>query len=201
MFKRLLLIGATAWLAMPTIANAHSVTQTHFLDSGKPYAPYEFLIGDWYSKIGNQNVLIHQQFKWGPGKSYITYASYLVLPGKPEQLHFEGMMVWNGKSKALDFLFVLQPGSGAQERGTVTAQADGTIVRDIALTASDADLDHFRQTFRKSAGGKVLTSMMELTEKGWKLDPPGEIVMEKALPGTSSAAGGFTAERQSPRSK
>lgn len=180
MFKRLVLIGAAAWFAEPTIANAHSVTQTHFLETAKPYAPYEFLIGDWYSKLATQNVVIHQQFRWGPGKSYITYASYLALPGKPEQLHFEGMMIWNAKSNALDFLFALQPGSGAQEKGTVIAQPDGTIVRDIAMTASDADLDHFRQTFRKAAGGKVLTSMMEQTTKGWKLDPPGEIVMEKA---------------------
>ena len=180
MFKRLVLIGLAGCLAAPTIANAHSVTQTHFLETARPYAPYEFLIGDWYSKLASQSVVIHQQFKWGPGKSYITYASYLVLPGKPEQLHFEGMMVWDGKSKALDFLFALQPGSGAQEKGTVTVQADGTIVRDIAMTASDADLDHFRQTFRKIPGGKVITSMMEETVKGWKLDAPGEIVMEKA---------------------
>ena len=181
-------MSAAAWLVAPAIANAHSVTQTHFLEVAKPYAPYEFLIGDWYSKLGNQGVVIHQQFKWGPAKSYITYASYLALPGKPEQLHFEGMMVWDGKSKALDFLFALQPGSGAQEKGTVTAQADGTIVRDIAMTASDADVDHFRQTFRKAAGGRVLTSMMERTAKGWKLDPPGEIVMEKA-PSTADPIG------------
>jgi hypothetical protein len=107
MFKRLILIGTAAWLAGPTIANAHSVTQTHFLETAKPYAPYEFLIGDWYSRLATQNVVIHQQFKWGPDRSYITYASYLVVPGKPEQLHFEGMMVWDGKSKALDFLFAL----------------------------------------------------------------------------------------------
>ena len=182
MFKKMVLMGATAGLFVPAIASAHSVTQTHFLEIGKPYAPYEFLIGDWYSKLASQNVVIHQQFKWGPGKSYITYASYLVLPGKPEQLHFEGMMVWNGKSKVLDFLFTLQPGSGAQEKGTIRAEADGTIVRDIAMTSSDADVDYFRQTFRKTAGGKVLTSMMEKTAKGWKLDAPGEIPMEQAPP-------------------
>jgi hypothetical protein len=179
MFKTLALMGAAACLVAPAIANAHSVTQTHFLETAKPYAPYEFLIGDWYSKLASQGVVIHQQFKWGPDKSYITYASYLAMPGKPEQLHFEGMMVWDGKSKGLDFLFALQPGSGAQEKGTVTAQGDGTIVREIAMTSSDADLDHFRQTFRKAPGGKVLTSMMEKTANGWKLDPPGEIVMER----------------------
>lgn len=180
MFKPLNLIGIAAFLAVPTIAKAHSVTQTHFLEKAKPYAPFEFLIGDWYSRLATQNVSIHQEFKWGPAKSYITYASYLVVPGQPEQLHFTGMMVWNGQSKALDFLFVLQPGSGAQEKGAVVVQPDGSVVRQIALTAADADLDHFRQTFRKAAAGKVITSMMERTANGWKLQPPGEIVIEKA---------------------
>lgn len=188
MFKRLLLIHAAALLATPTIASAHSVTQTHFLETAKPYAPYEFLIGDWYSKLAAQDMVIHQQFTWGPGKSYIVYASYLVLPGKPERLHFTGMMVWNGKSKALDFLFSLQPGSGAQEKGIVTVQPDGSILREIAMTAPDGDLDRFRQVFRKLAGGKVVTSMMEQSETGWKLDPPGEIVMEKAPNGAQSAS-------------
>lgn len=190
MFERLVLIGVVGCLSATTIANAHSVPQTHFLETAKPYAPYEFLIGDWYSKLASQNVVIHQQFKWGPGHSYITYASYLVLPGKPEQLHFEGMMVWNGKSKALDFLFSLQPGSGAQEKGTVIAQPDGTIVREIEVTTSDADLDRFRQTFRKISVGKVITSMMEQTAKGWTLDPPGEIMMEKASPGIEPTSTG-----------
>lgn len=181
MINKLLLTGAAAaaWLAMPTLASAHSVAQTHFLETAKPYAPYEFLIGDWYSKLTGSDMAIHQQFKWGPGKSYITYATYMVLPGKPEQLHFEGMMVWNGASKALDFLFVVQPGSGAQEKGTVLAQPDGSIVRNVEMTDDDGDKSHFRQTFRRSEGGKVITTMMEETATGWKLDAPGEIVMEQ----------------------
>ena len=186
MSKLLSFIGAAVLLAAPTIADAHSVAQTHFLETAKPYAPYEFLIGDWYSKLAGQDMVIHQQFKWGPAKSYIVYASYLVLPGKPELLHFEGMMVWDGKSKALDFLFALQPGSGAQEKGTVAVQGDGSIVREVAMTAPDGDLDHFRQTFRKADDGKVITSMMEQTPTGWKLDPPGEIAMEKSPSGSES---------------
>jgi hypothetical protein len=188
MIKRLSLIAAAALLTAPTIADAHAVAQTHFLETAKPYAPYEFLIGDWYSKLAGQEMMIHQQFKWGPGKSYIVYASYLVLPGKPEQLHFEGMMVWDGKTKALDFLFAVQPGSGAQEKGTVAVQPDGSILREVAMTTYDGDIGHFRQTFHKSDVGKVVTSMMEQTAAGWKLEPPGEIVMEKAPNGAKPAS-------------
>jgi hypothetical protein len=188
MIKRLLLIGAAAWLMAPTIASAHSVAETRFLEMAKPYAPYEFLIGDWYSKLAGQDMMIHQQFKWGPGKSYIVYASYLVPAGKPEQLHFEGMMVWNGKSKALDFLFAVQPGSGAQEKGTVSVQSDGSIVRDVQMTDDDGDIDHFRQIFRKLPLGKVVTSVMEQTATGWKSSPPGEIVMERTSATSVSAS-------------
>ena len=180
MINRLLLLGAGAWLAAQSLATAHTIAQTHFLETAQPYAPYEFLIGDWYSKVANQDMVIHQQFKWGPGKSYIIYATYLVLPGKPEQLHFEGMMVWDGKSKALDFLFAVQPGSGAEEKGTVVADADGSVVRDVEMVDGDGDArDHFRQTFRKLLDGKVATSEMHQTAKGWESSPPGEIVMEK----------------------
>ena len=59
-----------------------------------------------------------------------------------------------GNPRALDFLFAVQPGSGAQEKGTVKAQADGTIVRDVEMTDDDGDRDHFRQTF-KILGEKV----------------------------------------------
>jgi hypothetical protein len=186
MFKRLSLIGAAASFAIPSVANAHSVPSTHFLETAKPYAPYEMLIGDWYTKLADQHATIHQRFKWGPGKSYILYSTYMIAEGHPEQLHFEGMMVWNGKSKALDFLFVLQPGSGAEEKGSVKAQADGTIVREVEMTDDDGDLEHFRQTFRSAAGGKLVTSMSRQTAKGWVTDAPGEIVMEKQRAGSAT---------------
>jgi len=182
-FKQIFLVGAAACLLAPTIANAHSVAGTHFLETAKPYAPYEMLIGDWYTRLADQHAVIHQQFKWGPGKSYIVYSTYMIAQGKPEQLHFEGMMVWNGKTKALDFLFVLQPGSGAEEKGSVMARRDGTVVREIEMTDDDGDLEHFRQTFRRAASDKMVTSMSRQTAKGWVTDPPGEIVMERAPAG------------------
>jgi len=186
MFKQIILFGAATSLVVPMIANAHSVARTHFLETAKPYAPYDRLMGDWYTKLADQHATIHQQFKWGPGKSYIIYSTYMVADGKPEQLHFQGMMVWNGKTKALDFLFVLQPGSGAQEKGTVTALKDGTIVREVEMTDDDGDLEHFRQTFRSVSGGKLTTSMSRQTAKGWVIDPPGDIVMEKLPTGSAT---------------
>ena len=97
-------------------------------------------------------------------------------------------MVWNGKSKKLDFLFAVQPGSGDQEKGTVEVQADGSIVRTVELTGADADRDQLRQIFRKLRDGKVTTSVMEQTVQGWTMNPPGEIVMDRAAPAEVATA-------------
>jgi len=63
------------------------------------------------------------------------------------------------------------------------ARRDGTIVREIEMTDDDGDLEHFRQTFRRAASDKLVTSMSRQTAKGWVTDPPGEIVMERAPAG------------------
>jgi hypothetical protein len=179
MFKRLLLIGTAACLVAPAPAAAHAVPPSQYLETAKPYAPYEFLIGDWYSKVPGENLTLHQQFRWGPQHAYMVYSTYLALPDKPEQLHFEGMMVWNGKSKALDFLFAVQPPSGAEEKGTVSVQADGSVVREVEMTQANGQGERFRQTFRKGAGSSVVTSMTRLTDKGWQTSPPGDVVMAR----------------------
>jgi hypothetical protein len=179
MFKQLLSIGAAAGLVLSSSARAHEVAPSHFLETAKPYAPYEFLIGNWFSKIPGQPLTIRQQFSWGPDKAYIIYSTYMALPGKPEQLHFEGMMVWNGKSKALDFLFAVQPPSGAEEKGTVSLQHDGSVLREVEMTDSGGKSERYRQTFRKGDGGKVVTNMAEQTAQGWQVQPPGDLVMER----------------------
>jgi hypothetical protein len=179
MFKQLLTIGGAACLVASASANAHEVAPSRYLETAKPYAPYEFLIGDWYSKIPGQPMTIHQRFSWGPDRAYITYSAYLVMPGKPEQLHFEGMMVFDGKAKALDFLFALQPPSGAEEKGTVSVQPDGSVLREVEMTDSGGKGERYRQTFRKGDGGTVITSMAEQTAKGWEVQPPGDLVMER----------------------
>jgi len=179
MFKELSFIVGAAALVAATGAQAHAVPPSRFLETAKPYAPYEFLIGDWYSKVPGENLTLHQQFRWGPGNAYIMYSTYLVAPGQPEQLHFEGLMVWNGKSKALDFLFAVQPPSGAEEKGTVTAGSDGTVVREVEMTDSSGKAEHFRQTFRKGDAGTVVTSLTQQTAKGWQASGPGDLVMER----------------------
>ena len=179
MFKQLLVIGAAAALVASSAAGAHEVAPSHFLETAKPYAPYEFLIGDWYSSIPGQPMTIHQQFRWGPDKAYIVYSTYMDVAGRPEQLHFEGMMVWNGKAKALDFLSAVQPPSGAEEKGTVSLEPDGSIVREVEMTDSSGKGERYRQTFRKAVDGKVVTNMAEQTAKGWEVQPPGDLVMER----------------------
>ena len=178
MFNRILLVAATAALTA-TAASAHPVAPSHFLETAKPYAPYEFLNGDWYTKPKGEDMTIHQQFKWGPGQSYITYATYMSMPGKPEHLHFEGMMVWNGKAKALDFLFAVEPGTGVEEKGTVTAQADGSVVRQVEMTDGTGKPGRFRQVWKRGADGTVVTTLSEQTAKGWQTQPPGDLVMTK----------------------
>ena len=179
MLKPLVVISGAAALVASAEATGHPVEPSQFVATEKPYAPYEFLIGDWSSRLESDKVTIRQQFKWGPDHSYINYATYMTPDGHPEELHFEGMMVWNGKSKALDFLFAVAPGSGVEEKGTVTAQSDGAVVRDVELTDAAGKSGRFRQTFRKGADGTIVTSVMRQTEKGWETSPPGEIVMAR----------------------
>lgn len=180
MFKRLMFIGA-ATVFVATSTGAHPASPSGFLDHSNPYAPFEFLIGDWVSSVKGEEMTVHQQFRWGPSKSYISYATYIALPGKPEQLHFEGPMVWNGKTHALDFLFVVDPGSGVQEKGTVRREADGSVIRDVQFTDSRGRTGHFRQTFRRNASD-VITRVMRETEKGWVTSPPGDLVMTRQSP-------------------
>jgi len=135
------------------------------------YAPYEFLIGDWISNSGGTR--LRQSFSWGPARSYIRYSTYMQRPGSAEQLHFDGIMLWNGKSRALDFLFAVEPGSGIQEKGTVTAIPGQPIVREVELTAKNGSVSYFRQTFQRTGPQTVVTSLMSRTETGWQPNFPG----------------------------
>lgn len=143
-----------------------------------PYSPFEFLIGDWYSKAGPET--IHQRLRYGPDRSYIQYSTFTGPTGRPEKLHFEGIMVWNGKTNVLDYVFAVEPGSGVQEKGTVRAESDGSVVREVEFTGAKGEVAHFRQKFWRT-DGNVLTSLMRQTATGWELNFPGsdKIAMER----------------------
>jgi hypothetical protein len=180
--NKLLLAAAVILVASP--AAAHSVVQTHAVSTTKPYAPYEFLVGDWYTKLPQENAIIHQQFGWGPGKASMTYSTFIDMAGQPEHLHFGGVMVWNGKSHALDYLFAVEPDSGVQEKGTITGQPDGSIVRQVEATYPDGRVTQNRQTFRKLADGTVATDLLDRKPSGWVSSMPGgqPIIMSRTRP-------------------
>jgi hypothetical protein len=77
-----------------------------------PYAPYEFLIGEWNiaPDSGGPSVAV-ARFRWGPNHSYIWYAGSLLANGE-ERPHFEGLLVWNGVHRNLDMLLALDLESG-----------------------------------------------------------------------------------------
>lgn len=167
-------IGLIA-LAGPAIAQ-HSSSPTPLqvvplTEANNPYRPYEFLIGDWVSQEGSST--LRQSFRWGPQRAYMIYSTYMQQPGSAERLHFEGMMVWNGKSKMLDFLFAVEPGSWILERGTIHAEADGTIIRDTDLIAPSGTVTVFRQTISRVDADNAFTSLMTLRDGKWQPNFPG----------------------------
>src|SRR5215210_3196884 len=145
-----------------------------------PYTAYDFLIGDWYSKpAGGPDLAIHQNFKWGPKKSYIFYTTLTSVNGGPEAVHFEGMAVWNGKTNNLDYVVTSEPGSGAQEQGTMHAETDGSIVREVLLTRPDGQTAQFRQRFWRTPDGNVATSLMRKIPTGGEPNFPGSEKIER----------------------
>lgn len=183
MRKMLLIIGSAAALVAPPSAGAHVVPTSKFLETTKPYAPYEFLIGDWYTKMPQENAVVHQQFGWGPGKATINYATFVVMPGQPEHMHFGGTMIWNPGSKALDYIFAVEPGSGVEERGMISPQADGSVVRDVEALYPNGKVMRSRQIFRRAANGAVSTDVQVETPKGWvSALPRGPMVMTRQAP-------------------
>jgi hypothetical protein len=138
-----------------------------------PYTAYEFLIGDWYTKPnGGPDVRIHQQFSWGTEKGSIKYTTLTNVGTAPEAVHFEGLLVWNGATKDVDYIIVTEPGSGGQEKGTLHVEADGTVVREVLLTRADGKTSQFRQRFWRE-NDAVFTSLMRKTAKGWEPNFPG----------------------------
>lgn len=139
----------------------------------EPYRAFERLIGDWDTGPPNARPAFVQRFSWGPNRSYIWYRTSIFEPNGSERLHFEGLMAWNAATHGLDFLFVVEPASLAQEQGKVQALPDGSIVRDVVLTNSDGSEGTFRQTIRLDSADAGTTSLMRQTSKGWEPNFPG----------------------------
>jgi hypothetical protein len=169
------LVAMSPGPAMPAAA-AGAAEAPHPAD---PYRPYEFLIGDWVSTpAGGGAMTIRQLFRWGPGRAYILATTFIRQGAGPEKVHFEGLMVWNGASRNLDFLFAVEPGSGAQERGIVRVEADGSLVREVVLTGADGRTADFRQTFRSTGSESAVTALMRRTADGWAPSFPGSERLE-----------------------
>jgi len=139
-----------------------------------PYTAYEFLIGDWDTRpSGGPDIAIHQNFRWGTRQSYIYYTTSTRMNGGPETIHFEGMLVWNGASRNLDYVIAIEPGSGGQEQGILRVEPDGSVIREVTMTRANGQVSHFRQTFRRTGPDSVVTSLMRQTATGWEPNFPG----------------------------
>lgn len=177
----LLALAIAASAAAAPVAAAPEVSAAARADV---YAPFDWLIGDWSSDSGIREVIAY-----GPGRSYVRYSVYVPGPGGSPHLHFDGIALWNGKTKMLDFLFAVEPGSGIQENGTIRVEADGSIVRDVELIDAKGNTSNFVNTFKKDGADTLVTSVMRRTSTGWEPTfKGGERIVLRRKPGTASAA-------------
>jgi hypothetical protein len=183
----LCLVGFTSWsLAAEEHPGHHELDDVSIDQKKNPFGPYEFLIGDWdvKSEVDGSPMAV-QRVRWGPNRSYIWYAVALLSDGR-EEPHLEGMLVWNGVHKNLDMLFVMDLKSGrVQEQGTMSAESDGSLVRNITAVyspgaqtmtgtvGSAGATAHFRETYKQVGPDKIQTSAMRQTERGWVATFPG----------------------------
>jgi hypothetical protein len=128
-----------------------------------PYAPYDWLIGDWYGRVESGS--IRELITYGPNRSYIRFSAFTSPTGDPQHLHFEGIALWNAKTKRLDYLFAVEPGSGVQESGTYRIEADGLIVREVELIDAAGKVG--------TGSDSAVTTVMRKTSTGWEPTFPG----------------------------
>jgi hypothetical protein len=167
MHKQVAEFVLAATLLVPAAAAAET-------PKGEPYAPYAFLIGNWdFGPEAGGPAQGRTLFRWGPGKSYIWFATSLLVDGK-EVPHFEGLLMWNGARKDLDMLVALNlDGSGAQEQGTLSIGSDGTAVREITSIGPSGAKGRFRQTFTPAGPDRILTKILRESAGGWVATFPG----------------------------
>lgn len=184
-FRSIAFIGLCLTATGPSIAMQPSVSSPARAAASDPYEPYAFLIGDWYSTPPGGGPAIHQSFRWGTNRASIAYTTLLAEPGRPERVHFEGLLVWNGANNQLDYVVALEPGSGGQEKGVVRIAEDGAVVREVVATLRDGSISSFRQTFRRTGPDGAITSLMRRAADGWEPNFPGSgrIEMVRKAPG------------------
>jgi len=169
MSRKLMFLWAVAGLAAaPVLAQQAPPAATA---AANPYAPYDWLVGDWTAQAGPG--VLRELLTYGPNRSYIRFSVFTAPVNGPEHLHFEGIAMWNGKTRMLDYLFAVEPGSGVQENGTIRAEADGTIVREVELISPTGKVGTFRQTFRRAGPDRMVTTLFRQTGKGWEPTFPG----------------------------
>jgi hypothetical protein len=168
-------------IALATQASAQSATDR--------FAPYRFLLGEWNVSSPGERPSFVQHFRWGTGEAYLRFGASVINDAGEAVPHFEGVLVWNGVRKDLDMLVVLdlENGGRAQEQGTLSAAADGTITREIVATYSEelrpprstaggttgGWTARFRQTFQRVSRDTVMTALLRETPGGWVATFPG----------------------------
>jgi hypothetical protein len=191
MARRFMACEAVLFALACLLAGVSSAQSSHgagptSADSSSVYAPYTFLIGEWDVRTGAAEPTAVARFSWGGGRSYILFATSLLLRGR-EEPHFEGMLMWNGVSRQLDMLLALDLKDGrVQEQGRMYVQTDGVVVREITayygegarapdgrVVDAKGATAKFRQTFKPLASGSIETSLMRETPHGWTPTFPG----------------------------
>jgi hypothetical protein len=140
------------------------------------YAAYDWLIGDWYADAGPG--VLREHITYGPSRGYIHFSVFTAAKDGPQHLHFEGIAVWNARTRMLDYLFAVEPGSGVQESGTYRVEADGSIIREVQLIDPKGNVGTFRQTFVRTGPDSAITTLMRKTEAGWTPTFPGSEKIE-----------------------
>src|SRR4029453_7925963 len=112
--SRLAAISVSALLLATTLAFGAPKT---------PYAPYEFLIGEWDVAPASGPALGVARFRLAFDGGYIWHSMSLFENGV-ERPHYEGMLIWNGVHRNLDMLISVD--GGLEEQGTVSVQTAGT---------------------------------------------------------------------------
>ncbi len=167
-----LAIAAPACPSEPSVGSAAETTSTAQAVPGDPEALAP-LIGEWEVGPPGAAPSFVESFAWGPDRAFVWTRVVLLRAPGDEHLHLEGLVIWNASTKRFDYLFAVEPGSLAQERGEFRIEADGSIIRDVVLTDGKGRTSNFRQTFLRLGEDRFQTTLMRQTGDDWTPTFPG----------------------------